>query len=179
MPDETVRGRLEEIATNIFPGLVEYIGEFSETIVKGIMYEDIKKDDITRNKLNIYYETYYINIHIIDRILFEIIGPLKRDVVIDKILILFSEGVKNIGHNVEHIRHEYNRYQIEYSSYKEIYSKPDGVRKGSLCWEFGKMIAFKYANKNPMTIMFLETMTSERYVGLKKILCDPRIGLVK
>ena len=87
--------------------------------------------------------------------------------------------MQKIGHNVEHIRHEHNRYQTEYSSYKEIYSKPDGVRKGSLCWEFGKMIAFKYANKNPMTIMFLETMTAERYVGLKKILCDPRIGLVK
>lgn len=61
-----------------------------------------------------------------------------------------------------------NERQIEFSQYKELIGPP-GNLGGTLFWEFGKSLAFRYEAFNPIAIQAFILATTDGYIGLREI----------
>jgi hypothetical protein len=58
----------------------------------------------------------------------------------------------------------------EYSAYKEIPDKPEDGPRGTVFWEFGKRLGFKYQGYNPIALHLFMIEVIEQYIALVEVI---------
>ena len=161
----------------------------------------LKKEEFNKLSLEtfsrIVLEFIVFYLHFCDREVFRLVGPEKRDVIMDSVLNkmfialekydesllvkMFGEKTKNnLAKYFEYwsrasvslsLREMYNERQLEYASYKELVPLKDKPLKGTLVWEFSKRIATIVRDvPNPVTIVLINGLACDMVVIFAKAL---------
>lgn len=87
-------------------------------------------------------------------------GPANREVFSDRLIIaVVKEVLRELSKEVSAddfgniLRDTYNLRQMEYSVYKDLIPAKEQPLKGTLCWEFSKVLFSFLNDTNPATLM--------------------------
>jgi len=113
-------------------------------------------------------EVIVFYMHLADRVAFAYSGASKRNVfcdqlvlaVLEKLLRGLSEETSAEGVR-EALLETYNRRQIEYANYKALAPKKGEPLKGTLGWEFSKILFGLLDDQNPATLVFLDVFLAK------------------
>jgi len=156
--DNQAESRLIEAAKDLVPGLIEYIIAYRTELKQGarcIVHDDREADIKLDNEL--FYEAFYITLHLLDRLVQQTLGSYKRSLFMDAIYQTISDELLSKGVLKDDIIDEFNKFQDEYSKFKLFPSKGENRFKDTIHWEFGKKIVAKYGDGNPATILVIFT----------------------
>jgi hypothetical protein len=94
-------------------------------------------------------EILLFEVHLLDRLIFGALGPFKRKVFVDAVFEQLGRAAQPMGLTVDALMDRVNKSQQEYAKYKRFYGEKGESLQGTLCWEFGKRLTFRYGVTNP------------------------------
>jgi hypothetical protein len=116
----------------------------------------------SNGSIQLLIELYVFYLHILDRLSFLHLGPDKRDLFMSKLLVALTTGVVNdldkslsAVEFVAGMKDTYNLRQSHYVHYREVLPSEDKVLKGTLIWEFSKILFDLFDDNNPAILMCL------------------------
>jgi hypothetical protein len=156
--DSEAESRLIETAKDLVPGLIEYIVSYGAELkqrARCVVSDDKEADIKLDNEL--FYEAFYIVLHLLDCLIILTLGSYKRSIFMDTIYQTINDGLLVKGALKEDIIEEFNKCQDEYSKFKLFPAKGENSFKDTIHWEFGKKIVSKYGDGNPATILVISS----------------------
>lgn len=130
---------LTEKAILLVPQVLDAAQKFGQSFCEGKNYQGADKAEV-------YLEAIYFLLHLVDRKVFNLMGPEKRDIVMDNMFLKIKEDLLSSIESAkrqyveEIISSTYYFRQREYSNY--VWGKdPSTGMKDDLLWEFGNVVA--------------------------------------
>jgi len=124
------------------------------------------KSNMLSTQLLIEFMVFFM--HLVDRSAFSILGPEKRRVFADRYMIVIVKAViaelsKEVSADdfCNSLRSTYNDRQLIYSRYRELIPVNDEPLKGTLYWEFRKILAEFLDHSNPATVVYLNCLVAD------------------
>lgn len=103
--------------------------------------------------------------HLIDRLAFAHLGPIRRETFGDRfVLAVLKELLRELNKERsadefgEAFLRAYKRRQMEYAQYKILIPDKDEPLKNTLFWEFSKILFGFLDDQNPATLMLLNVL---------------------
>ncbi len=169
--------RLIETAKDLVPGLIEYIVSYRTELKQRAhcLIPDDKEADIKLDN-ELFYEAFYITLHLLDRLVLQTLGSYKRSLFMDAIYQMVSDELLSKEILKDDIIDEFNKFQDEYTKFKLIPAEGENRFKDTVHWEFGKKIVGKYGDGNPATILTISAGVLLTVQDLQKILESLKLG---
>lgn len=149
--------RLVGGATETATMIVEALGKFNNVGFVG---------DTGARQFAIECIVFYV--HLVDRMAFLHLGPAKREVFADRFIVaVVKEILRELSKEIsaddfgDALRDTYNQRQMQYAKYKVLIPANDEPLKGTLYWEFSKVLFGFLDDKNPATLMYLNLLVVE------------------
>ena len=115
--------------------------------------------DSRRNE-QVLFETFAFFMHIVDRMAFEALGVDGRVAFGDRLVSRIA-GTLASTDLVERLRDTYNKRQVKYAQYQELLPPESKPLKGTLVWEFSKVVLELTGDSNPTTLVLICHMVSD------------------
>ena len=113
-------------------------------------------------------EVVVFYMHLVDRSAFAHLGATKRKIFMDRfVLAVVREVLRELSKEIsaddfgEALRDTYNRRQTQYAEYKTLMPEKDEPPKGTLYWEFSKILFGFLDDTNPVTLMLLNLLVAD------------------
>ena len=130
--------------------------EATRIIAEGLLTEElgVDKDIPTGSQAiltSLAWEVLAFELHLTDRQIFSSLGASTRAPFMDALCAAIAQRL-GPPRDVE-LQNVYNKRQQFYRRFPKLYAESGESLKGTLFWEFGKMLAAAYAESNPAAIM--------------------------
>lgn len=106
--------------------------------------------------------------HMVDRVAFALLETAEHEAFGDRlVLAVLREAVRELGDETSPddfgppLRKTYNRRQVQYARYKVLIPAEEEPLKGTLNWEFSKILFRFLDTDNPAVLMFLSFLVAE------------------
>lgn len=149
-------------------GLIEKADLLGESLVGGateaatLIMEELGKRFSVRFRQADSAEQFVIEVivfymHMIDLLAFRYLGPQDRQLFAERFIVaVIKEFLRSLSRDVsfaefaDQLKDTYNRRQLEYAQYKDLIPAKEEPLKGTLFWEFSKILLGFMDDANPM-----------------------------
>lgn len=113
-------------------------------------------------------EVIVFYMHLVDRLAFAHLGAARREIFGDRFVVaVVKEILRELSKDVsaddfcQALRNTYNRRQIQYSQYKKLIPPQNEPLKGTLYWEFSKVLFQYLDDHNPATLVLINLWVAD------------------
>jgi hypothetical protein len=136
----------------LLPDLVFFLRDYADTVHRLLLLgSDEGSAPPTRSEATFRHSVLFA-LHVLDRRAFRALGPFKRRVFMDAVLLGVAHDLATTGWRNEEVRTDWNTFQGVFSRHSALFPDRGVTSKGTLFWEFAKSVALESAESNPMRI---------------------------
>jgi hypothetical protein len=143
-------GEASRLAEGLAPALIETMNTFG-TSVWSSLSEDREPFSIEQ-AAEVRREASAFFLHVLDRVAYQRLGPEARAVFMDSII---AYAAPRTNEERDEFFSLLNERQRDYSQFQQLFAKPDAPYKGTLCWEFAKLISSRIGERNPARVQLV------------------------
>ena len=110
-------------------------------------------------------ETFVLHLHLLDRMAFGALGVEGRNRFDDRIITNVASRL-TISSPLDRLGNTYNSRQAQYAGFRELIPPKDQSPKGTLLWEFSKLLFFLTKDSNPEALAFILAAVVESTITL-------------
>jgi hypothetical protein len=150
--------------------LVRFSQEATNVVLEGLLGKDALDNAVPARAeeliASLAIELLVFALHLVDRLTFSVIGSANRELFMDELCAATERLTKSPFD--DRLRRLYNTRQEFYSHFTQLVAINEESLRGTLFWEFGKMLASTYAESNPEAVF----MTSANGMNLYEAIAD-------
>ena len=140
-------GETSRLAGGLAPALIETMNAFG-TSVWSSLSEDREAFSVEQ-AAEVRREATAFFFHALDVVAFQRLGPEGRTDFMDTIIKYAAPRTRE---ELDEFFSLLNDRQRDYSEYRQLFAKPGAAYKGTLCWEFAKLISARVGERNPARV---------------------------
>ena len=153
--------------------------EATRIIAEGLLGEELGADkkDVPADRqavlTSLAWEVLAFELHLTDRRILSTLGASARAPFMDALCAALAQRL-GPPRDVE-LQNVYNKRQQFYRRFPKLYAEDGESLKGTLFWEFAKMLAAAYAESNPTAIMAISISGMSLFESVNDMLRDAKI----